>query len=92
MTLEPINSSIFAQNPHRHVYHPPPHVCNSTPSSHRLYPIYLGEQARIIYLCYDEMELADQGITGEGRSLTERDLWVQKGKEALVPDFVPTRM
>ena len=27
--------------------------------------------------------LADQGITGEGRSLTERDLWVQKEKEAL---------
>ena len=27
--------------------------------------------------------LADQGITGEGRSLTERDLWVQKEKEFL---------
>ena len=27
--------------------------------------------------------LADQGITGEGRSLTERDLWVQKEKETL---------
>ena len=27
--------------------------------------------------------LADQGITGEGRSLTERDLWVQREKEAL---------
>jgi len=27
--------------------------------------------------------LADQGITGEGRSLTERDLWVQKEKKAL---------
>ena len=27
--------------------------------------------------------LADQGITGEGRSLTERELWVQKEKEAL---------
>lgn len=27
--------------------------------------------------------LADQGITGEGRSLTERDLWMQREKEAL---------
>lgn len=27
--------------------------------------------------------LADQGIIGEGRSLTERDLWVQKEKESL---------
>lgn len=27
--------------------------------------------------------LADQGIAGEGRSLTERDLWGQKEKEAL---------
>lgn len=27
--------------------------------------------------------LADQGITGEGHSLTERDLWVQKEKEFL---------
>lgn len=27
--------------------------------------------------------LADQGITGKGRSMTERDLWVQKEKEFL---------
>ena len=27
--------------------------------------------------------LVDQGITGEGRSLTERDLWVQREKEPL---------
>ena len=27
--------------------------------------------------------LADQGITGEGRSMTERAVWVQKQKEAL---------
>ena len=27
--------------------------------------------------------LADQGITSEGHSLTERDLWVQKEKEFL---------
>ena len=27
--------------------------------------------------------LTNQGITGEGRSLTERDLWIQKEKEAL---------
>ena len=27
--------------------------------------------------------LGDQGIVGEGRSLNERDLWIQREKEAL---------
>ena len=53
------------------------------PSSYQLPSFFYREQTRAVHPCITETGTCRSGITGEGHSLTERDLWVQKEKEFL---------
>ena len=60
------------------------HMDEATPHLHiDFVPFTTGSKRGLDTRVSLKQALADQGITGEGRSLTERDLWVQKEKEAL---------
>ncbi|MCI5927759.1 MAG: recombinase, partial [Pseudoflavonifractor capillosus] len=60
------------------------HMDEATPHLHiDFIPFTTGSKRGLSTRVSLKQALADQGITGEGRSLTERDLWVQKEKEAL---------
>lgn len=54
------------------------------PHLHISFTPFTTESKRGFSTCISlKQALINQGITGEGRSLTERDLWIQKEKEAL---------
>ena len=60
------------------------HMDEATPHLHiDFIPFTTGSKRGLSTRVSLKQALADQGITGEGRSLTERDLWVQREKEAL---------
>ena len=72
------------RNPHLHVFSAHLHMDEATPHLHvDFIPFTTGSKRGLSTRVSLKQALADQGITGEGRSLTERDLWVQKEKEAL---------
>ena len=72
------------RNPQLHVYSAHLHMDEATPHLHiDFIPFTTGSKRGLSTRVSLKQALADQGITGEGRSLTERDLWVQKEKEAL---------
>lgn len=82
--LDKFYHSFLKRNPHLHVYSAHLHMDEATPHLHiDFIPFTNGSKRGLSTRVSLKQALADQGITGEGRSLTERDLWVQKEKEAL---------
>ena len=72
------------RNPQLRVFSAHLHMDEATPHLHiDFIPFTTGSKRGLSTRVSLKQALADQGITGEGRSLTERDLWVQKEKEAL---------
>ena len=82
--LDKFYHSFLERNPHLHVYSAHLHMDEATPHLHiDFIPFTTGSKRGLSTRVSLKQALADQDITGEGRSLTERDLWVQKEKEAL---------
>ena len=82
--LDKFYCSFLERNPQLHVYSAHLHMDEATPHLHiDFIPFTTGSKRGLSTRVSLKQALADQGITGEGRSLTERDLWVQKEKEAL---------
>ena len=82
--LDKFYRSFHERNPQLHVYSAHLHMDETTPHLHiDFIPFTTGSKRGLSTRVSLKQALADQGITGEGRSLTERDLWVQKEKEAL---------
>lgn len=82
--LDKFYHSFLERNPQLHVYSAHLHMDETTPHLHiDFIPFTTGSKRGLSTRVSLKQALADQGITGEGRSLTERDLWVQKEKEAL---------
>ena len=82
--LDKFYRSFLERNPQLHVYSAHLHMDEATPHLHIAFiPFTTGSKRGLSTRVSLKQALADQGITGEGRSLTERDLWVQKVKEAL---------
>ena len=72
------------RNPQLHVFSAHLHLDEATPHLHiDFVPFISGSSRGLSTRVSLKQALAAQGIVGEGRSLTERDLWVQKEKEAL---------
>ena len=60
------------------------HMDEATPHLHiDFIPYTTGSKRGLSTRVSLKQALADQGITGEGRSMTERAVWVQREKEAL---------
>lgn len=82
--LDKFYHSFLERNPQLHVYSAHLHMDEATPHLHiDFIPFTTGSKRGLSTRVSLKQALADQGITGEGRSLTERDLWVQKEKKAL---------
>ena len=82
--LDKFMRSFQERNPQLHVYSAHLHMDEATPHLHiDFVPFTTGSKRGLSTRVSLKQALADQGITGEGRSLTERDLWVQREKEAL---------
>ncbi len=82
--LDKFYHSFLERNPQLHVYSAHLHMDEATPHLHiDFIPFTSGSKRGLSTRVSLKQALADQGITGEGRSLTERDLWVQREKEAL---------
>lgn len=82
--LDKFYHSFLERNPQLHVYSAHLHMDEETPHLHiDFIPFTTGSKRGLSTRVSLKQALADQGIIGEGRSLTERDLWVQKEKEAL---------
>ena len=82
--LDKFYRSFLERNPQLHVYSAHLHMDEATPHLHiDFIPFTTGSKRGLSTRVSLKQALAVQGITGEGRSLTERDLWVQKEKEAL---------
>ena len=82
--LDKFYRSFLERNPQLHVYSAHLHMDEATPHLHiDFIPFTTGSKRGLSTRVSLKQVLADQGIIGEGRSLTERDLWVQKEKEAL---------
>lgn len=82
--LDKFYHSFLERNPHLHVFSAHLHMDEATLHLHiDFIPFTTGSKRGLSTRVSLKQALADQGITGEGHSLTERDLWVQKEKEAL---------
>ena len=82
--LDEYARSFQERNPNRYLFNAVLHMDEATPHLHiDFIPFTTGSKRGLSTRVSLKQALADQGITGEGRSLTERDLWVQKEKEAL---------
>lgn len=82
--LDKFYRSFLERNPHLHVFSAHLHMDEATPHLHiNFIPFTTGSKRGLSTRVSLKKALADQGIAGEGRSLTERDLWVQREKEAL---------
>lgn len=81
--LDKFYHSFLERNPQLHVYSAHLHMDEATPHLHiDFIPFTTGSKRGLSTRVSLKQALANQGIVGEGRSLTERDLWVQKEKEA----------
>ena len=77
--LDKFYHSFLERNPQLHVYSAHLHMDEATPHLHiDFIPFTTGSKRGLSTRVSLKQALADQGIIGEGRSLTERDLWVQK--------------
>lgn len=82
--LDKFYHSFLERNPQLHVYSAHLHMDEATPHLHiDFIPFTTGSKRGLSTRVSLKQALADQGIIGEGRSLTERDPWVQKEKESL---------
>ena len=82
--LEEYMTGFRERNPQLRVFSAHLHMDEATPHLHiDFIPFTTGSKRGLSTHVSLKQALADQGITGEGRSLTERDLWVQKEKETL---------
>ena len=72
------------RNPQLHIFSAHLHMDEATPHLHiDFIPFTTGSKRGLSTRVSLKQALADQGITGEGRSMTERAVWVQREKEAL---------
>ena len=72
------------RNPNLHVFSAHLHMDEATPHLHiDFIPFTTGSKRGLSTRVSLKQALADQGVVGEGRSMTERAVWVQKQKEAL---------
>ena len=82
--LDQFLKDFVKRNPQLHVYSAHLHMDEATPHLHiDFIPFTTGSTRGLSTRVSLKQALADQGIKGEGRSMTERDLWVQREKEAL---------
>ena len=82
--LDKFMRSFQERNPHLHVFSAHLHMDEATPHLHiDFIPYTTGSKRGLSTRVSLKQALADEGITGEGRSMTERAVWVQKEKEAL---------
>ena len=82
--LDKFLQDFMKRNPQLHVYSAHLHMDEATPHLHiDFIPFTTGSTRGLSTRVSLKQALADQGIKGEGRSMTERDLWVQREKEAL---------
>ena len=82
--LDKFMRSFQERNPHLHVFSAHLHMDEATPHLHiDFIPYTTGSKRGLSTRVSLKQALADQGITGEGRSMTERAVWVQREKEAL---------
>lgn len=72
------------RNPNLHIFSAHLHMDEATPHLHiDFIPFTTGSKRGLSTRVSLKQALADQGIAGEGRSMTERAVWVQKEKETL---------
>jgi len=72
------------RNPNLYVFSAHLHMDEATPHLHiDFIPFTTGSKRGLSTRVSLKQALTDQGITGEGRSMTERAVWVQKQKEVL---------
>lgn len=72
------------RNPNLHVFSAHLHMDEATPHLHiDFIPFTTGSKRGLSTRVSLKQALVDQGIVGEGRSMTERAVWVQEQKEAL---------
>lgn len=72
------------RNPNLYVFSAHLHMDEATPHLHiDFIPFTTGSKRGLSTRVSLKQALADQGIVGEGRSMTERAVWAQKQKEAL---------
>lgn len=82
--LDKFMRSFQERNPNLHVFSAHLHMDEATPHLHvDFIPFTTGSKRGLSTRVSLKQALADQGITGEGRSMTERAVWVQREKEAL---------
>ena len=82
--LDKFMQSFQERNPQLHVFSANLHMDEATPHLHiDFIPFTTGSKRGLSTRVSLKQALADQGIIGEGRSMTERAVWVQKEKEAL---------
>ena len=82
--LDKFFHDFIKRNPQLHVFSAHLHLDEATPHLHiDFIPFISGSSRGLSTRVSLKQALAAQNIVGEGRSLTERDLWVQKEKEAL---------
>ena len=82
--LDKFMSTFQERNPNLHVFSAHLHMDEATPHLHiDFIPFTTGSKRGLSTRVSLKQALADQGVVGEGRSMTERAVWVQKQKEAL---------
>lgn len=82
--LDRFMRSFQERNPQLYVYSAHLHMDETTPHLHIDFVPFTTDSKRGLSTRVSlKQALADQGIIGEGRSMTERDIWIQKEKEAL---------
>ena len=82
--LDKFMQTFQERNTQLHVFSAHLHMDEATPHLHiDFIPFTTGSKRGLSTSVSLKQALADQGITGEGRSMTERAVWVQKEKEAL---------
>ena len=82
--LDKFMRSFQERNPNLHVFSAHLHMDEATPHLHiDFIPFTTGSKRGLSTRVSLKQALADQGVTGEGRSMTERAVWVQKQKENL---------
>lgn len=82
--LDKFMNGFQERNPQLHVYSSHLHMDEATPHLHiDFIPFTTGCKRGLSTRVSMKQALADQGIVGEGRSMTERAVWVQREKEVL---------
>ena len=82
--LDRFMKGFHERNPQLHVYSAHLHMDEATPHLHiDFIPFTTGCKRGLSTRVSMKQALADQGIVGKGRAMTERAVWVQREKEAL---------